>query len=255
MVYQELGLPDDCLTLATGAITYFEQSGYSDLLWDIRPIFGWMLGSVGAVDQGLAYNERARTNFPQLKVVTNAVHARLLLHRGELKAAQAAMGDAPLASFRGYLRLSTTPPGALLVILTHAELALAANDSSRTLEITNELIPLLKGTGFPFFALEAMLLNARALTAQGHTSAAHAVLREARTRANGMHARWIQWQILSELAQVETVLGNTDAAETASSDARTLIESVAAHSAKEYRTSFLQLASVKNLLDNTKANA
>lgn len=255
MVYHELGQIDRCLAMATQAIEYFEPIGYTDLLWDIRPIFGWILGSLGAVQEGLDYNERAQASFPELYDVTNAVRARLLIQRGELRAARAALGDAPHRSFQDYLRLSTTPPGALLLLLAHAEVALATGDPAGTLAIIEGLTPWLEAHGFRMFALEGVVLHVRALAAQGQMKAAYSLLGDARERAADMHAHWTLLQLLTALVEIEIALGDFDAAQTTRSNARSVAEFIAAHTPDAYRASFLNLSRVHDLFQSENADA
>ena len=130
------------------------------------------------------------------------------------------------------------------------ELALAEGDYATAVEVSNDFLASNMANVLHAYAPYLQHLKARALLAQGDAKVAKTVLEEGRAAAEGLGSRWILWEILARLAEVEAELGDQAEATRLRIQAREIVDFIAEHAGSdELRESFLRRQAVQSLMD------
>jgi tetratricopeptide (TPR) repeat protein len=216
-----------------------------------RMDYAWALGNLGLLAQAIQEGEHA------YRVMTEAIPpfaplivpylVRLYLRAGDRTSAEkVSQGPLGLNSDSPWKHSANSKaPRAM----AEAELALAQNDSARALEWLNPISEFLEEHHTRSFLPEVLYLKANALTAQGDAEGALDVLERARREAEQSNMRWILWQILARLSELERTRGNLGSAKKHRDTARQLLQYIAEHiDLSSQRESFLGLEPVKELM-------
>ncbi len=250
-VYIELGEFDRALRLGEEALRLEEQTrGVNPLM--IPAIQAWLLGSLGAFDQAAELERRVRQVIDapmpgHFRARSYATLAQLDVLRGDLASAQADLA----AANRGDDRLAALSPAQPALAFAEAQLALAQRDPARVIASTEQGLATVKRIHARAYLPEMLYLRGRAFGQQGKLDEALDSLDQARAQAKAMNARRMLWQILAALSELESQRGNPAEARALRAQARDVLGYLAEHTPHEYRDSFLNLATVRAVLDSS----
>lgn len=244
LVYWERGRPDQAITVMEDSLRLSKLSGFGapQLLTNID--LAVVYAGLGAVERGLKRIIPAlaasQTYFPLQGYVKAAV-AQLYLLKGNLAEAEAAFDEG-----RKDFGLNKYPEIFYIPVrLVEGKLALAQGDCEHVMAVTNALLTDLRQSGAQTYISKALYLQGQALLAMGQPDAAYERLLEARAEAEAIGSKWMLWQILGALANLES---NPIEVEFLRQQAREIIEYIANHTPAELRASFLNLPQVGKVL-------
>jgi len=207
---------------------------------------GWVYGTLGAVNQGLALaraaRARAEQRMPTFRTWPLACLARLYVMEGNLS-------EAALAVKEGYAAFTEdfAQHAPIELPLADAELALANSDYTHALSVLERLLARLRPFKIRTFVSEALYLQGRALLGLAQTEAAWEVLQAAHAEAEALGARRIHWQVLVALSDIEQQRGHALKAEALRTNAHTILNYLIAHTPDDLRVNFLNLPHVQAL--------
>lgn len=195
-----------------------------------------MMGELGAPARGLAHLERAASlqSFQIMDSWRFGMQAHFHTLLGDPVAARQDLARARA----GLLPDDISNYGPIFITLCSAELELAVGNSAGAAEEIAAMIPRLRASDVIYLLPELLTLHARALLELEQWDAADENLRDAETVARSMQDRPGLWQILAYRAKLETARGHPETAHAARTQARELIEWIAAHTPQEYRSTF-----------------
>ncbi|MGH2521736.1 MAG: hypothetical protein ACRDH2_04450, partial [Anaerolineales bacterium] len=218
----------------------------------LRALLGWTYGSLGALDHALALARPAHEEVQRspmgavLRPGVAGMYARLLLLKGEVAEADAALRDT-LRDFD----LQQAAISRLLsweqTVFARVELALAQGKAAHAVSLASEFLNALRQSDTRAFLTEALYLRGKALLALGQFDQARKALAEARALAESMNVRLILWPTLIALSQIEGQRGTLRDAEaqTLRTQARAVVEYIADHSPPDFRPAFRNLPGVR----------
>jgi predicted ATPase/class 3 adenylate cyclase len=135
------------------------------------------------------------------------------------------------------------------IIQIKAELARAAGEEDRALELVDSFILKAREKGALMWLPQKQLLKAELHERAGDLDQAYEALHEAHALAAKQQSRLILWQVCAQLADLEHSRGNLAAAQALIREARTTIAFIADHAGREaLRDSFLAQPRVQGLL-------
>jgi tetratricopeptide (TPR) repeat protein len=230
-----------------------ELSLRAGLNWAALVELAAMHGFLGDYARAIEYAERAiATSDPEIPArvkYPKAVLASLNLQRGQRAEAEAVLASSEATSFENLLRVSAAVTFPLALLAAQAELALAQNDAGRALTIMNEVIESAGRIGILVLLPPALHLRAKALLALGRADEAHAVLLDARIRAEATQARYRLLPILITQHEWEIALGHPAEAEAVRLEACEVATYIAEHAPADLRPLFLSLPAVRAVID------
>jgi tetratricopeptide (TPR) repeat protein len=154
---------------------------------------------------------------------------------------------------QSYLALEHAPPTPLQNFSTFfadAELALAKQDYERAAAISDQLQAMMGQYTPPFYHITWFYLEGRVLYGQRRMAEAEQVLNQARVESERVGSRFYLWRILALLGDMEKQRGNPSQAAVLYAQAGEILEFIAAHTPAQYRESFLNLAEVKQVMND-----
>jgi class 3 adenylate cyclase/tetratricopeptide (TPR) repeat protein len=170
-----------------------------------------------------------------------AAKSELHLLAGELDEAEAAVGGSQVELLPEPLQSAAS----IHVALIRARIASTRGDDAGAVEIADTILDRLRQLGVREFVADALLVKGRSLASAGETDEAERVLEEARSEAERLEHRRTLWEVLSELSAIVDGRGDAEAASTLRSEARSLVEQIAASvDEEELRSSFLERSDV-----------
>jgi tetratricopeptide (TPR) repeat protein len=248
-VHTELGEFDRALQLLAEALPIEEQR-HVLLPRMLRSVDAWLLGSLGAFDQALQADRRARQVIEQpmpehFRARAYATLAQADILRGDLAAAQADLA----AGYRSYASRAPFSVAQPTLSFGEADLALARGEPARAIELMELTVATLERAGVRIYLVEALYLQGRALEQQGKLDQASQALGRARAEAQSMSMRRMLWQILAALAQIERARGHLVEANALQAQARDVLGFLVEHTPEEYRDAFLNQPTVRVVLN------
>jgi hypothetical protein len=124
------------------------------------------------------------------------------------------------------------------VKLAQGRLALARKDPARAIAIMDPVLENVRRFKINQYLSEALFLKGQAHLMNGEKDLAKVAFEQARLAAEALGSRWLMWQILAALAEVETDNGKSAALK---AQAREIIQFIADHiHEEEMRSQFLQ---------------
>ncbi len=242
-VYWERGQPDRAIAVMEESLRLSELSGFFVPQVETRADLAIVYGSLGAIERGL---ELAQLAFMGAQSQHSLWQAYGLAALAQLHLWQRNLAEAETTLDRGKKEHNweIMPKFSVTFILAEGELALRQENYAQAIAVTDLLLTKLRQFGQ--YMPKALYLQAQALLGLGQDNAARDRLREARAKAESIGSRWILWQILATLAEIET--DPTEAA-MLRQQAQDLIDYIADHTPAELRVSFLNLPSVRAVLD------
>ena len=209
----------------------------------------WLLAMVGAFGPAREIEQRTRRALARpmpghFRVRTYATLARYDLLRGDLAAAAKDLAASWLE-----VDPSTQFYAVVQRALAEAELALAQGNPDRAIALVEDYLRGAQQFEFRWALPELFLVHGLARARQAKIQAAFESWRAARTHAESTTMRRVLWQVLAALSDLELQRGNASEANALRAQARAVIEYIADHTPAEYRDSFLNLPSVRAVLD------
>lgn len=243
-VYLERGEVATAIHIMEECIRFGEQAGLVMAQVGTRADLGWIYGTFGAIEHGLALSRHARTiaeqRLPIFRSWALGSLARLHVMKGDVSAAETLIRE-------GYVGLDLddlSTHGAIAVPLADAEVALAKQDYARAITTMDDFLARLRRAGVRPFVADALYLKGKALLAQGRLDEAHQILIAARAAAEALNSRRILWLILIAESEVEAQWGHTVTAQALRQQAREVVVYIADHCPSDLRPSFLALPHV-----------
>ncbi|HLF37893.1 MAG TPA: adenylate/guanylate cyclase domain-containing protein [Anaerolineales bacterium] len=209
---------------------------------------GMSYGVIGSLPDGFAALKEALqvdpTQFLSFACMPRSVLARLHLWNGDIPQARLAMQS----SYEGFKPVGSMH-AADQVLITDAEIELAAGDSSKAIERIDQMLSLARAAGRRLYLPEALLLRGRALLAQSALTQAGENLQEAHQWADQLGSRRVLWQILLEQSRLAAKSGDPDRAEQLRAAAgQAVIQLTASISNPDLRRSFAALPDAREAL-------
>jgi class 3 adenylate cyclase/tetratricopeptide (TPR) repeat protein len=213
----------------------------------MRSELAWVYAYCGEFEKGLQLIETAtqvaEVKQPAWRSFPQAAKARIHLLQNDIHSAEHTTGNSILQPTSiPYARYT------IFVCLANIELAVAKKDFEQALALSNELldeVTPLTSVDIP----EVMRWQASALLGLVRIEEAHRVLTEACSLARNSGSKLHLWVILSDLAEIDSKLGNQEAAGANRREARIIVEQIA-DSVREVglRDSFLNQPRVRELM-------
>jgi len=225
---------EDGIQLAEkGKLVIFENWG--------RALLCWLYGELGASEIGMQFYKANRIpnkdiSNTSLRTATLVSYALFELANGQLDTAAGTLSDClpDALSLEGMLRLAKS------------KLALAQENFSEGLEISDSMVELARMKGLGHYLPEALFLKGKAHFLMGNLQEAKDLLEQAHSEASRVGSRRLLWQILALLAKAET---NDEKSAAFKAEARENIDYIASHtSSEELRASFLNSNPVRKIL-------
>ncbi|MDE3089901.1 MAG: hypothetical protein KGJ80_11025 [Chloroflexota bacterium] len=251
--YRELGQVARSIELAEESVQTGEELGIAGLPWTVQVELGLAFGFLGDLSRAFENVQRAITSplnmGDQNSVYPHAVLAKLNLLQGNRTAAIEWLAPYPIKPFDEYQFYGSNRLTPMTILSAFAEVALAQGDTARALTIADGVLQKLQKMEIVILIPSALHLKSQVLLAQGNPDGARALLLDARARAETMQSRYRLLPILFALDKVEAQMGNAEAAQAARTQAREVIEYIAAHVPADLRESFLALPEVRRMMD------
>jgi predicted ATPase/class 3 adenylate cyclase len=213
----------------------------------MRSELAWVYAYCGEFEKGFQLIELALKvadiKQPAWRSFPQAAQVRMHLLQNDVQAAQETTGNSMLqATSIPYARYT------IFVCLANIELAIAQNDFARALVLSQELLdeatPLTR-VDIP----EVLRWKASALMGLGRIDEAHQVLTAACSLARDTESNLLLWIILSDLANVDSKLGNSEGVAANRGEARIILEQIAESlGVVGLRDSFLKQPRVQKLI-------
>lgn len=221
------GEADRAIPLMIASVRQGDEAGLLASSVAERAELGWVLGSFGDIEKGLATCEEALTislgKLPGWKSLPVAMMVRLRLLKGDLAEAEALAGPDKLEPISiPYARYT------ILIDLANAELAFAHQDFAKALTILDDLQLQFPSTIRADVA-EVLWHKGEALLGLGRVDAAHRVLLQARALAEELVSRQSLWRIFFLLAEIESGAGHSVEADALREKARQNVSFIADH--------------------------
>jgi tetratricopeptide (TPR) repeat protein len=175
-----------------------------------------------------------------------SIHTLLLLHQGDVTAAQKA-NEISQVDFDPIRPLTAGVAFAAITIrLANIGVALAKEDYLAALTNVDELLDYLEFVQMPVYRPETLYVKGRILREEGRRLEARQIWQQAQMESEAMGERRMRWQILAGLAEVAD--DEIEAAELRSA-ARDIVAYIAENAGRpEHRASFLNRPEVQRLL-------
>ncbi len=251
--YRELGQVARFIELTEESVRTGEELGIAGLPWAVQVELGVTFGFLGDFSRAFECAQRAMTSPLNLNdknsIYPRAVLARLNLQQGNRTAAIEWLAPFAVKPYDEYLLLNSNALSPMTILSAYAEVALAEGDTARALTIVDEALEKLHQMEIAILIPSALQLKSQVLLAQSNPDGARALLLDARARAETMQSRYRLLPILFALGETETRLGNAAAAQAARTQARQVIDYIAAHTPADLRESFLALPEVRGVVD------
>lgn len=250
-VYSDRGEPEHAVQVMEECIRLGERAGFAGAEVGVRNMLAIVCADCGLVARAVEIAQKsaaiAEPRFAAWAPWSHNVLARLYARLGKIDEAEAALGRAKSSPIeyhigRGMAQIS------LQQILAEAEIALAKNDPAYSTSAFDTIINYLRQTGGRALLPEALYVKSQVELARDQDDAAQKSLILARQVAESLAARRTLWKIYVALGQIELRHGNENEALALHHHAREMIEYIATHANEEQRTSFLNLPSVRQIL-------
>lgn len=224
-IYFDMGEIAKAIQLSNESILEGDRGGLIASSTSLRAELGWFYGYYGAVEKGFELANQAleimMAKQPDFNAFSQAVIVRLYLMKGNLESAEKAAGPESLKPITiPYARYT------IIVCLANVELALAQKDYDRALALADDLLtqvaPLVR-IDIPY----VMARKADALIGLSKLDEAHRVLTDACSHAEKFGSRHHLWTVLSSLAGVCSLLGQTEKANAHRKQARIIVNEIA----------------------------
>ena len=246
--YWKLGQPQQAITAMEECIRLGELAGYLPPKAIVTSSLAATLGSLGHAKDGFSLIHQA------VKIAKE--HLKLFLGYTLAELAKLHLSDNNIIEAKNVIEqakndssLEGAPLFFIYVLLVDIEVTLMQGDYKQTINLANNFLTKLRQFGLQAHIPDALYFQGQAFLALGQKVAAYDCLQEARNVAEATDARWILWQILTVLAQLED---DTTQAEYLHQQAHNIIYYVADHTPLKLRDSFLNLPQVQQVLTKTQ---
>lgn len=228
-----------------------DQSGYPVPKLITRADLGVAYASVGAFERGLEHARGAfgfaNAHYPAMSPIALGALIEIYLWMGDHAQAIAALTSYSSGD-------PNSPFFTIHVAISNMRVASAEADYPRALEYSTRLLQQLNELDMRAYIPEALYCQGAAEYAMGQTDSARATLGKAIEAAQAIGSRWMLWQILGALGELESACGNQSQATPYFAQAHELIVYITNHAPAEWRDSFLNLPHVKKLEEHYVEN-
>ena len=213
------------IQLAEQSVQLADKAGLIASSIGLRSELAWMYSYCGALEKGLGIVEEAlqvaEVKQPAWKAFPLAAKIRMYLLQGDVQSAQQTAGDTLFEPISiPYARYT------IFLCLANIELATARGDNKLALDLVedllNEVLPLTR-VDIP----DVLRWKGKALFGLGRINESHQVLNEACSLARESDCHLHLWPILTDLAEVNSKLGNHREAGENHDEARRIAEQIA----------------------------
>jgi tetratricopeptide (TPR) repeat protein len=240
--YWERGQPERAITVMEEGIRLSEVSSFYVPQILTQADLALVYGSLGAIEPGLEIAHRAlavaEAQMLLFRPYVLGVLAQLQLLNGNLAEAEVSVGQGITDPNREAWPIYFMP-----VHFANCELPLRQGDYERAVMVTDMFL-----ADWPQFGAhisKILYFQGQALLGLGHDNAARDRLHKARAEAEVIGSRWMLWQILVTLSQLEP---DPTEALGLRQQSREIIGDIAAHTPAELRSSFLNLPLVTAIM-------
>ena len=243
-IYWERGLPEQAIAIMEETIRQSELAGFLIPQAFTRIDLAMVYAGLGMIERGMEIAHLAlkvaeiQVSFVRAYVLSRLAHLHLL--QDNLAEAEAVVNQA-----KPDLVQETNLYFSWVANLTESELALKQGDNERAIALTDTMLVTLRQLSIRGLIPNALYLQAQAFIALGQNDEARNHLLEALTEANAIGSRWMLWQILFALSQLEA---DPAEVEQLRQQTREIIQSIADNAPPDLRDSFLALSQVKVVL-------
>ena len=245
--YFASGLLGSGIQMAERSIQLADEAGLIANSISLRSELAWVYAYCGMFEKGYELIEQAmqvaEIKQPAWKSFPRSAKVRMELLKSDIRSAEKTMGNGRLqATSIPYARYT------IFVCLSNIELAVAKREFDQALTLSEELLqetsPLTR-VDIP----EVMRWKASALMGLGRLNEAHQTLTDACSLAKETDSNLHLWLILSNLAELNSTLGDDKGARANREEARGIVRQIA-ESLREVglRDSFLDQARVQTLI-------
>ncbi|MBI3914582.1 MAG: tetratricopeptide repeat protein [Chloroflexi bacterium] len=206
---------------------------------------GWVWASLGQYDRALksaqAAHAQAEAHFQRWRPNTLAILSRIHTARGDPAAAEDYLQQARHLLAAGEFIWA----GEFHLGIAEAEFEMTRGDFARAAQMAEQLIAREQAMEFAFSIHAAQCVRGQALLALNRLDEAGAALAEAQRVADTRGSKWILWHVFAAQSELQTRLGNRDAAAELRAQAREIITRIAEKTPADARASFLNLPKVR----------
>jgi tetratricopeptide (TPR) repeat protein len=244
IIYMERGQIEQALAAMAEGLSLARRAGFQIGIVTIKTALALMYTSMGDLPRGIQTLEAdpfAHERERAWEAHSLGVLAQLYVRQGDLVHARELVQSSYAAMERG----SANPFAMGTSLIADAELALAERDFARALVLVDKLFATPGQGRIRSIYVNTLSIQGRALLGHGRIEEALEVLRKAREEAERVGSRRFLWRILGLLSEIETQRGNPTKAAEYKTQAREIVEFIAAHTPTEYRQSFLDLPDVR----------
>lgn len=247
-IYLEGGMVDQCIQSLREGLPLAEEANFGGGQIFFPVLLAWVFVYLGDPDTGIDVLSSLpdKTSVPTtgIKEYRKFLQAQVLLFQGEANRAAEALKPVEALFLQEGMDIYFGP----LQISLIGEVSLANGDHQRTLELVEESIGRLKQTKTYLFLPDLLYLKGRALWRLGEQEEGYNVILDAYSEAKRQVSRRSIWQILCELARLDSGRGDQVKAEMWRREAREVIGFIAEHiNDSELRASFLNLPQVREI--------
>ncbi len=226
----------ECVVLAERASFGLPQATTRAELATVHANLGDLEGARELIDVALGIADERQ---PLARPYVMAAEAEFQLLRGDLVAAEAAAEQTHLELL----------PESIQMAVVRARIVGAGDQQIRAAELASDIVDRLRRQSARRFLDEAFLLLGTSLRKRGEWEPAEATLREARSEADALGHRRVQWEILRELSVVREARGDPGEASRLRDEAgRVVLEIADTIDDERLRASFLARPEVETVL-------
>ena len=241
VIWLDYGEVDKALAALEESVHLASQGNRVYEIW-YRAILSQAYGELGATDTGMnAYRAYrvANGDVPRTPARTATLISYALF---EIASDQLDTGAATLAEC-----LPDAPPWECLLLLAKCKLALARADYTAGITLADSALELSQECKLERYLPEALLLKGKLLFLQNDFPGAKIALEKARTEAEKLGSRRLLWQIIANLAELES---DEERSMALKAKAREIVHYIADHiTPEDLRASFLGSAAVSVVLE------
>ena len=249
LAYLHLGHISQGITIAKNSIRAAKKVDFyvGKLIGHVY--LGKLYASLGAIEKGIAVVEAIiDESLEQIPVFKGVALANL----GELHVLMENHEQAKecITESKELIKTEGNQNFTMLTVLPDIQLQITLKNYAVANSIADEYLPDLRHDNIRPFLVDVLYLKAQALLGMSNIEEGYHVLLDAKAIAEDINSRWMLWQILDEMAEVEIKRGNFSEAQKLRQHAKELIDYITDHITEpELRMSFHDLPKVRRVMN------
>lgn len=212
-VLWQTGALGEAVEARSRAVDLSTRGGFMVGATAVRAELAWSLAELGdlnrAMETATLADSVAKEQFSFMRPWPLAILSRLSFRLGDIEGAAHQAAQIVLKPSGSVIYFASLIP----LSITRAEIDVALGRHQAGRQNMDELIEVLNNLHALAWVPEALLHKARALVAGGDDEAAREALDEARRIAKQTGGKWVLWQVLADLAALESRVGNAEASD------------------------------------------